>query len=65
MLPKIQTKWHYCYKKTPFELYGVAIDTCWEEQGGTLWVTNKEYQSQVSFCPFCGFKAKTPALEIL
>ncbi len=62
---------HHCEAKTPFDAYGPAVTECWEapdddhgqpaELAGTLWVGNGEYWSQVSFCPFCGFKATTPA----
>lgn len=38
--------------------YGQAVDTCFEEEGGELWVANGEYCSQVNYCPFCGYGAK-------
>jgi len=37
-----------------------AVSGCWEDKEGKLWVGNSEYYSQVSFCPYCGFKAKVP-----
>ena len=42
--------------------YGAAIDGCWEDEGGLLWVANSEYASPVNFCPICGYAAPTPAL---
>ena len=40
--------------------YGSAIEECVEDADGTLWVGNHEYSTRVNFCPFCGFKAKSP-----
>jgi Protein of unknown function (DUF551) len=35
-----------------------AVTECAEDKAGTLWVSNGEYDSQVNFCPFCGYEAK-------
>jgi hypothetical protein len=38
--------------------FGHAIEGCYEKEDGTLWAGNGEYESQVSFCPYCGYQAK-------
>jgi len=38
-------------------MYGAAIETCIEDDGGRLWCSNSEYATRVDFCPFCGYKA--------
>jgi hypothetical protein len=38
--------------------FGPAVSRCYEDELGRLWVTNDEYESQVNFCPFCGYRAK-------
>lgn len=40
-------------------MYGNAIDKCIELNDGTLMVDNDEYSSQVNYCPYCGYEAKT------
>lgn len=56
---------HQCKGRTPeddsFNSHGAAIVTCGETHEGKLFVDNGEYSSQVSFCPYCGYKAKVPA----
>lgn len=42
---------------TPDGIYGSAINSCWEEENGEMWVSNGEYSSQVNFCPITGRKA--------
>ena len=42
----------------PVRGFGPAILRCYEDEQGRLWVTNDEYESQVNFCPFCGYQAK-------
>jgi|WetSurMetagenome_2_1015567.scaffolds.fasta_scaffold2070624_1 hypothetical protein len=54
---------HQCNKTTRYGAYGPAIDNCWEGKDGRLWVANGEYASEVHYCPYCGFKAPTPAIE--
>lgn len=44
----------------PTGMYGAAFSRVLEREDGTLWIDNGEYQSQVSFCPVCGYKAKVP-----
>ena len=38
--------------------YGAAVESCREDKDGLLWVDNDEYANVVSYCPFCGYKAK-------
>jgi hypothetical protein len=38
--------------------YGAAIMDCLEQEGGFFYASNGEYGNHVSFCPFCGMKAK-------
>lgn len=52
---------HCCEVNTKNSDYGAAITACSETLSGELWAGNGEYSSQVSFCPYCGFKAKVPA----
>jgi hypothetical protein len=58
---------HHCHGTTPqdetSEVFscGVAFTVCYEKDE-KLFVANGEYTSQVSFCPYCGAKAKTPAI---
>lgn len=55
---------HSCEGTTRSRAYGEAIDGCFESKDGTLWAGNCEYESQVAFCPYCGFKAKVaPVVE--
>lgn len=35
---------------------------CLEKEDGTLWVNNEEYESQVNFCPYCGYPARIKAV---
>jgi len=49
---------HYCEIPYKYHLYGAAIEDCHEDQDGYLFVSNREYGSQVNFCPMCGYKAK-------
>ena len=42
---------------------GPAITSCYEDDDGTLWAGNVEYETQVNFCPRCGYKAKVPSPE--
>ncbi len=51
-------KFHYCEIFSKHHLYGPAIDECFEDIDGYLFVCNGEYGSQVNFCPICGYKAK-------
>lgn len=54
---------HECEGKLPADGYGPAIEGCSEDRDGTLWAGNGEYGSQVAYCPYCGFKARTqPAI---
>lgn len=47
-LLKIQKTGHYGQ---------VAVLSCYEKPNGELWVGNDEYENEVSYCPFCGFKS--------
>lgn len=48
---------YYIEFYTKNDAYGSAINTCWEEQNGEMWVSNGEYSSQINFCPITGRKA--------
>jgi hypothetical protein len=54
---------HYCHGRTPEDetsdiaSCGAAFTICYEKDE-KLFVANGEYTSQVSFCPYCGAKAK-------
>lgn len=58
---------HDCRGRTPENPFaeptscGSAIVNCEETSEGKLFVSNGEYSSQVSFCPYCGYKAKVAA----
>jgi hypothetical protein len=47
-----------CPKNAVVRQYGNAISYCFEDVDGKLFVENGEYENQVNFCPFCGYKAK-------
>ena len=49
---------HRCELHSPDKAYGIAIKYCYEDAEGKLWVGNIEYESQVNYCPVCGYKAK-------
>jgi hypothetical protein len=49
---------HTCDLSAPHDGYGPAVEYCYEDSDGKLWVGNGEYGSQVNFCPVCGFAAK-------
>ena len=51
------SKRHDCEIDSPHGSYGAAVDHCYEDDKGRLWVSNGEYTSQVKFCPECGFRA--------
>ena len=55
---------HACRGDTSESNCGAAIGSCAEYKDGTLWAGHSEYLSQVSFCPYCGFKAEVPAVII-
>ncbi len=53
---------HYCIcifaslEEEPTYNYGCAIYYCFDFKGH-LYVGNGEYESEVDFCPYCGFAA--------
>jgi hypothetical protein len=49
---------HRCDLHSPDKAYGIAIKYCYEDADGKLWAGNDEYESQVNYCPGCGYKAK-------
>lgn len=49
---------HRCELHSPDKAYGIAIKYCYEDAEGKLWAGNIEYESQVNYCPVCGYKAK-------
>ncbi len=51
-------EFHYCEVPSIYHGYGPAINDCFEDQDGFLFVSNGEYGSQVNICPICGYKAK-------
>lgn len=55
---------HICNVSFPSEGYGEAIDRVDEREDGTLWAGNGEYETQVNFCPKCGYEAKVKAEEL-
>jgi len=58
---------HACDLTThDFRGYGSLVDYCFEQESGELWIKtgNGEYESQVNYCPKCGYKAKVEAKEI-
>jgi hypothetical protein len=44
----------------PSQAHGAAVESCFEDKDGKLWVDNVEYATQVNFCPACGYKARVP-----
>ena len=56
--PNISNIKHYCEVPFKYHLRGSAIDDCYEDEDGFLFVSNPEYGSQVNFCPVCGYEAK-------
>lgn len=59
-------KKHICSDGVAFPSggYGAAVDDVDEHEDGALWVSNREYATQVNFCPFCGYKAKVAVAPI-
>lgn len=62
--------WHNCGQGYPFHEgencgYGLAIGDGigYDEKGGKWWIGNGEYNSPVSFCPWCGLDLKTKLIE--
>ena len=49
---------HRCELHSPDKAYGIAIKYCYEDGEGKLWAGNIEYESEVNYCPVCGYKAK-------
>ena len=56
---------HYCEmpKSSETEMAGHAINYCKEYDDFKLFAGNTEYESQVNFCPICGYVAKTMIKE--
>lgn len=52
---------HFCEVSTRYVINGAAIDYCYEDDRGKLIVENGEYDSEVNYCPMCGYKAKVEA----
>lgn len=50
---------HYCelYQNDYYQ-WAPAIELCFEDLDGRLFVENGEYGSQVNYCPQCGYKAR-------
>lgn len=49
---------HGCSGNLPYGIRGAALEACDEQDDGTLWVSNGFYDSQVNYCPYCGYRAK-------
>jgi len=49
---------HFCEIPVKQHASGAAIDDCFEDVDGYLFVSNGEYGSQVNYCPMCGYEAK-------
>jgi hypothetical protein len=45
-------------RQLDFHEHGPAVDECVEMEDGALVVHNREYATQVNFCPLCGFAAR-------
>ena len=54
---------HFCKGNYPARHYGVAITYCAEDEDGSFWAGNGEYESQVDYCPYCGTKAPLQTLD--
>ncbi len=54
---------HKCGGYLPYRAYGQNVLWCIEEADGKFWVGDGEGETQVNFCPYCGQKAPTPAIE--
>ncbi len=48
---------HGCKGQLPDALCGKAINYCIDKKDGEFWAGNKEYESRVNYCPYCGEKA--------
>jgi len=48
---------HLCERLAVFDRAGEVVNYCYEDEDGFLRVGNGEYESQVNFCPFCGWMA--------
>lgn len=49
---------HKCDGDTEHGAYGPAVDHCFEEENGELWISNEEYASRVNYCPYCGYESR-------
>lgn len=41
-----------------YDLFGVAVTTCHEDEKGFLWIGNSKHKNTVNFCPQCGYESK-------
>lgn len=48
---------HYCVVPYRYFIDGPAVDECFEDSDGCLFVSNGDNGSQVNFCPMCGYEA--------
>ena len=55
---------HHLGYTFPRDGYGPAIEDVDEHEDGKLWAGNSEYNTQVNFCPVCGYKAKVAVVPI-
>jgi len=52
---------HRCELHSQSGGHGEAVDVCFEDEDGKLWVENGEYASVVYFCPACGYASRAKA----
>lgn len=45
------------FYKSPYNLWGQAVDYVRIDDDGRMWIGNGEYETQVNFCPFTGTEA--------
>jgi len=52
---------HRCELHSQSGGHGEAVDVCFEDEDGKLWVENGEYASVVFYCPVCGYASRAKA----
>ena len=56
---------HRCELHSADRSYGTALKYCYEDADDKLWVGNIEYESQVNYCPVCGFKTVIKSILLI
>ena len=54
---------HVCEKRFDHSKRGPSVEYCKTMEDGTIWIGNDEYESMVNYCPFCGMKALSGAMN--